>query len=54
VRPGSINGYRADWDRLAARLLWLHGPNHAKDILAGRGAATNADLRAWRGLGGRK
>lgn len=44
------NGYRAEWERLKARLLWLHGPERAAEILAGRDAATNADLRSWRRL----
>lgn len=33
------------------RLRWAHGDQRAADIVLGRDAATNADLKAWRELG---
>lgn len=37
--------------RLEDRLKWAHGPERARDIMEGTDAATNADLKAWNGLG---
>jgi len=34
-----------------ARLTWAHGPERTAEIVAGRDAATNADIAAWRRLG---
>ncbi len=54
MRPGSLNNYRAEWDRLARALTWKYGAPYTRDILAGRDANTNADIARWRSLGERK
>lgn len=36
------------------RLAWLYGAQRAEAMMAGRDAATNADLAAWSSLGRRK
>lgn len=45
---------RDNFDRLFARHVWLYGLPYAIDVAKGRDAATNADLAAWRALGGPK
>lgn len=37
--------------RLEDRLRWAHGPERAREIMAGKDAAANADLKAWKNLG---
>jgi hypothetical protein len=39
-------------ERTAHQLVWLHGEPRAIEILSGRDAATEHDIRAWRKLGG--
>jgi hypothetical protein len=42
------------WAELAAKLVWLYGPERARDILDGEDRATEADIAAWRSLGVRR
>ena len=37
--------------RLEDRLKWAHGPERAREIMAGTDANANADLKAWNSLG---
>ena len=53
-RPGSIsNAHRFEWDRLVVTLVWNYGLERTQKILDGDDPQTNADIAAWRNIGGR-
>lgn len=39
-------------DSFIQKLLWSHGAERTAAIISGQDASTNADLAAWRNLGG--
>ena len=52
MRPAIYKRYANDELGYVQKLEWLHGHERAAKILLGKDADTEADLRAWRRLGG--